>query len=183
MKTIQVLIVDDCAVTRKMVQNALCRAPITATLLKAGNGQQCGLIRIEVKAFAAASADEAIAITNGKHLDLIFSDISMPGMDGLEFLRRLRSTEETKEIPVVMITADGSTSAVTEALAQGADGYLKKPFSAQEVRDRMRGWLNLDTLFQGLPPEPTGSEADQTGTGSLESSGPGLPGEPPSRHS
>jgi len=143
MKTIQVLIVDDCAVTRKMVQGALCRAPVGATLLQAGNGEQRGLIRVEVKALEAANAADATTIMSANRVDLIFSDINMPGMDGLEFLRQLRSAEETKNIPVVMITADASASRVTEALAQGANGYLKKPFSAQEVRDRTERLLEI----------------------------------------
>jgi len=143
MKTIQVLIVDDCAITRKLVQGALCRAPVGATLLAGSKGQQRGLIRVEVKALEAGSAAEAIALINANRVDLIFSDINMPGMDGLEFLRQLRAAEETKEIPVVMITADGSESRVTEALAQGAKAYLRKPFSAQEVRDRTERLLEI----------------------------------------
>jgi two-component system, chemotaxis family, chemotaxis protein CheY len=136
MKTIQVLIVDDCAITRKMVQAALCRAPIGATLLQAGNGLQRGLIRVEVNALEAANAADAITIMNENRVDLIFTDINMPGMDGLEFLRQLRSAEETKNIPVVMITSEASVARVTQALTHGAKGYLKKPFSAQEIRDR-----------------------------------------------
>jgi two-component system, chemotaxis family, chemotaxis protein CheY len=143
MKTIQVLIVDDCAVTRKMVQAALCRAPVAMTILQAGNGQQRGLIRVEVIALEAASAADAITIMNENQIDLIFSDINMPGMDGMELLRQLRSAEKTKNIPVVMITADGSASRVTEALTQGANSYLKKPFSSQEVRDRTERILEI----------------------------------------
>jgi len=143
MKTIQILIVDDCAVTRKMVQAALCRAPVAASLLQADNGRQRGFIRVTVNALEAASATDAITIINENQIDLIFSDINMPGMDGMEFLRQLRSAEKTKSIPVVMITADASASRVTEALAQGANGYLKKPFSSQEVRDRTERELGI----------------------------------------
>jgi len=143
MKTVQVLIVDDCAVTRKKVQGALCREPVAATLLQADNGQHRGLIRVEVKALEAANAAEAITIMNGNHIDLVFSDINMPGMDGLEFLRQLRNTEETKNTLVVMITADASATRVTAALTQGANGYLKKPFTAQEVRDQAERVLEM----------------------------------------
>jgi two-component system, chemotaxis family, chemotaxis protein CheY len=143
MRTIQVLIVDDCATTRKMVQGALCRAPLAATLLQAGNGQQRGLIRVEVKALEAASAADAITILHANKVDLIFSDINMPGMDGMEFLRQLRSGEETRNIPVVMITADASAGRVTEALTQGANSYLRKPFSVQDVRDRTERLLEI----------------------------------------
>jgi len=143
MKTIQVLIVDDCAVTRKLVQSALCRAPLTASLLVPGHGGQRGAIRVEVKALAAANAAEAIDIMNQNQIDLIFSDINMPGMDGLQFLRQVRGAANTRNIPVVMITADGSASRVTEAATQGATGYLKKPFGAQEVRERTEQILAL----------------------------------------
>lgn len=143
MRTIQVLIVNDCAVTRKMVQGALCRAPVGARLLQADNGQQRGLIRVAVQALEAENGADAMTIVNANHVDLIFSDINMPGMDGLEFLRQLRSAEKTKNTPVVMITADASASRVTEALGQGANGYLKKPFTTQEVRDRTERILEI----------------------------------------
>jgi len=140
MKTVQVLIVDDCAATRKLVQGALCRAPVAVTL---HNGPQCGIIRVQIKALQAANAADAVAIMSENHIDLVFSDINMPGMDGMEFLRQLRSAEKTKDIPVVMITADASASRVTQALAHGAQAYLRKPFSVQEVRDRTERVLQI----------------------------------------
>ncbi len=155
MRTIQVLIVDDCAMTRKMVQRALCRAQFGAPVLEPANSQKNGLARVDseqwdecltsVQALEAASAADALAILHANRVDLIFSDINMPGMDGLKFLRQVRSVRETRDIPVVMITADASASRVAEALAQGANDYLKKPFSAQEVRDRTERLLGVRT--------------------------------------
>ena len=61
----------------------------------------------------------------------------MPAMDGLEFLEGLRSLDNAKGTPVVMITTEGSESRVVEALSAGARGYIRKPFTADQVRERV----------------------------------------------
>jgi two-component system chemotaxis response regulator CheY len=61
----------------------------------------------------------------------------MPVMDGLEFLRNLASEDLAKGVPVVMITTEGSESRVVEALSAGARGYLRKPFTPEQVKERV----------------------------------------------
>ena len=61
----------------------------------------------------------------------------MPAMDGLEFLQGLRLVESAKNIPVVMITTEGSESRVVEALSAGARGYIRKPFTPDQVKERV----------------------------------------------
>jgi two-component system, chemotaxis family, chemotaxis protein CheY len=61
----------------------------------------------------------------------------MPNMDGLEFLRQLRSEELASEVPVVMITTESSEEHVREALMAGAQGYIRKPFTAEQVKERV----------------------------------------------
>lgn len=65
--------------------------------------------------------------------NLILLDIMMPGMDGLEALRRLKNNEETREIPVIMFTAVGATKAIFDAQALGATDYIIKPFKPEEL--------------------------------------------------
>jgi len=119
-KKIKVLIVDDSAVMRKIVERALRQGGLDlGEVLEAGNG-----------------AEALIAVRKGG-LDLILSDINMPVMDGLEFLRSLAAEDLAKGVPVVMITTEGSESRVVEALSAGARGYLRKPFTPEQVKERV----------------------------------------------
>ena len=70
-------------------------------------------------------------------LDLILSDINMPVMDGLEFLESVAGVEATKGILAVMISTEGSEARVVEALSAGARGYLRKPFTPEQVKERV----------------------------------------------
>lgn len=120
MKKLKVLIVDDSAVMRKIVERALRQGGLDlGEVLEAGNG-----------------AEALLAVRKGG-LDLILSDINMPVMDGLEFLRNLAAEDLAKGVPVVMITTEGSESRVVEALSAGARGYLRKPFTPEQVKERV----------------------------------------------
>lgn len=120
MKPIRVLIVDDSAVMRKIVERSLRQAGINLKeVIEAGNGVE-GLAAIQQGA-----------------MDLILSDINMPAMDGLEFLQSLRTLDNAKNTPVVMITTEGSESRVVEALTAGARGYIRKPFTPDQVKERV----------------------------------------------
>ncbi len=70
-------------------------------------------------------------------MDLILCDINMPVMDGLEFVRQLSSMESAKGIPVVMITTEGSEAHVVQALSAGARGYIRKPFTPDQVKEHV----------------------------------------------
>ena len=126
MKKLKVLIVDDSSVMRKIVERAL---------------RQGGLDLGEV--LEAANGAEALVEVRKGSLDLILSDINMPVMDGLEFLKNLAGVEEAKGVPVVMITTEGSESRVVEALSNGAKGYLRKPFTPEQVKERVAPLLGV----------------------------------------
>ena len=70
-------------------------------------------------------------------MDLILTDINMPLMDGLEFLRQLRAQKLAAGVPVVMITTESSEEHVKEAILSGAQGYIRKPFTAEQVKERI----------------------------------------------
>ncbi len=114
----KVLIVDDSAVMRKIVERSLRQAGVeVGEVVEANNGV------------------EALAMVKESSFDLILSDINMPMMDGLEFVRQLQEVENAKDVPVVMITTEGSESRVVEALSCGARGYIRKPFTSDQVRE------------------------------------------------
>lgn len=120
MEKIRALIVDDSSVMRKIVERSLRQAGIDlGPVLEAGNGA------------------EALGVLNGESVDLILCDINMPVMDGLEFVRQLQSVESAKGVPVVMITTEGSESHVVQALSSGARGYIRKPFTAEQVKEHV----------------------------------------------
>ena len=70
-------------------------------------------------------------------MDLILSDINMPSMDGLEFLRQIQAQKLAPDIPVVMITTESSEEHVKQAIQSGARGYIRKPFTAEQVKERV----------------------------------------------
>jgi two-component system chemotaxis response regulator CheY len=118
MNSISALIVDDSSVMRKIVERSVRQAGIDLTsVFQAGNGA------------------EALAVLAENRVDLIFCDINMPVMDGLEFVKQLSGVENAKGVPVIMITTEGSESHVVQALSAGARGYIRKPFTPEHVRD------------------------------------------------
>jgi len=119
-KKLRVLIVDDSSVMRKIVERSLRQAGIeVGEVTEAGNGA------------------EALAEVQKSAFDLILSDINMPAMDGLEFLRNLSNVDSARGVPVVMITTEGSEARVVEALSVGAKGYIRKPFTPEQVKERI----------------------------------------------
>ena len=120
MSDISALIVDDSAVMRKIVERAL---------------RQAGLSLAEI--FEASNGVEALDVLRRKRVHLILSDINMPNMDGLEFLRQLREQNLAPDVPVVLITTESSEDHVRNAIAAGAQGYIRKPFTAEQVKDRV----------------------------------------------
>jgi two-component system chemotaxis response regulator CheY len=120
MAEIRVLIVDDSTVMRKIVERAL---------------RQAGLDPLVVH--EAGSGSEGLDVLRAKKVDLILSDINMPSMDGLEFLRQLRAQDLATGVPVVMITTESSEEHVKQAILSGAQGYIRKPFTAEQVKERV----------------------------------------------
>ena len=120
MKRPRILIVDDSSVMRKIVERSLRQAGLDiGDIVEAGNGI------------------EALAAVREGTFDLILCDINMPAMDGIEFLRQLSTMEGAKGTPVVMVTTEGSESRVVEALAIGAKGYIRKPFTPDQIKERV----------------------------------------------
>jgi two-component system chemotaxis response regulator CheY len=91
----------------------------------------------------AGNGAEALGLLDTNMVDLILSDINMPVMDGLEFVRQLQTIEKLKGIPVVMITTEGSESNVVQALSLGAKGYIRKPFTPDQVKEHVLPVLGL----------------------------------------
>jgi two-component system, chemotaxis family, chemotaxis protein CheY len=122
---VRALIIDDSAVMRKVVERALRQSGLDFTeVLQASNGEEALNILRE---------DSAGPVK----LALIVSDINMPVMDGLQFLEARRDQQLAVGVPVVMITTEGSEPFVLRAIAAGAQGYICKPFTPEQVKARV----------------------------------------------
>jgi CheY-like chemotaxis protein len=91
----------------------------------------------------AADGAQALALARETAPDLVLADVMMPGLDGFELLRELRSDGALSTIPVVLITARAGEESAIEGLLAGADDYIVKPFSARELVARVGGQLEL----------------------------------------
>lgn len=121
MSEISTLIVDDSSVMRKIVERALRQAGLDDSLV----------------VHEAASGAEALDVLKGQKVDIILSDINMPVMDGLEFLRQMKAQNLAVGVPVIMITTESSEEHVKQAIQAGAVGYIRKPFTAEQVKERV----------------------------------------------
>jgi two-component system chemotaxis response regulator CheY len=119
---LDVLVVDDSAAIRKILQRVLIQTELPlGTILEAGDGL------------------EAIERLKVHDIGLVLSDINMPNMDGIELLTKMRQNPKWKTIPVLMITTEGSQQKVLEAVDLGASGYVRKPFTADQIKEKLSG--------------------------------------------
>ena len=91
--------------------------------------------------YEAADGAEALERLPGQNVQLILSDINMPNMDGIQLLSALKAKDEYKHIPVVMITTEAGQTMVKQAMQLGANGYIRKPFSPDEIREKLISYL------------------------------------------
>lgn len=92
-------------------------------------------------AHVAAAGDEALAYARSHAVDLVILDVMMPGLSGLEICRALRGDKVTEAIPIIMVTARAEETDRILGLELGADDYLPKPFSPNELVARVRAIL------------------------------------------
>ena len=117
-----VLVVDDSAAIRKILQRVLRQTGMAIrTIHEAGDGE------------------EAIHLLGRQQVDLVLTDINMPKMDGLQLLATIKASPEWRNIPVVMITTEGGEVKVAEAVKLGAAGYVRKPFTADQIKEKLVG--------------------------------------------
>ena len=119
-----VLIIDDSAAIRKILVRVL-----SQTDLPLGAIQE------------ASDGSEALHALKSFEASLILSDINMPNMDGLQFLTQLRADSKWKQVPVVMISTEGNQAKVLEAVQLGANGYVRKPFTADQIKEKVLSCL------------------------------------------
>jgi two-component system, chemotaxis family, chemotaxis protein CheY len=120
-----VLVVDDSAAIRKILQRVLRQTGMSIrNIYEAGDGQ------------------EALELLGQHSVALVLTDINMPKMDGLQLLAAMKSSDLWRGIAVVMITTEGGEAKVGEAVRLGAAGYVRKPFTADQIKEKLVGILD-----------------------------------------
>jgi two-component system chemotaxis response regulator CheY len=115
-----ILVVDDSAAIRKILQRVLRQTGMAIRAIhEAGDGQ------------------EALAVMSAQPVHLVLTDINMPKMDGLQLLAFLKASPLWRAVPVVMITTEGGETKVAEAVKLGAAGYVRKPFTADQIKEKL----------------------------------------------
>jgi two-component system chemotaxis response regulator CheY len=83
----------------------------------------------------------ALEILKKETVNIILADINMPNMDGIQMLAELKSNDQWKLIPVVMISTESSETKVMEALRLGAKGFIRKPFVPDEIGEKLASFV------------------------------------------
>lgn len=117
-KGMRILVVDDFQTMRRIVINLL---------------RQLGFTNV----VEAADGMLALEKVRDDNIDLVISDWNMPNMSGMEFLRALRTDEQYKTLPFIMVTAEGKKENVIAAVQAGVNNYVVKPFNAATLKEKL----------------------------------------------
>ncbi|NER93326.1 MAG: hybrid sensor histidine kinase/response regulator [Symploca sp. SIO1B1] len=98
----------------------------------------------------AASGQEAIAFLETYNPDLILLDVMMPGIDGIEVCRQIKTMSKWQAVPIIMVTALSSKSDLARCLTTGADDFISKPVNAVELRARVHSMLRIKQHYDNI---------------------------------
>lgn len=123
---LNILVVDDSALMRSMVMKVLQRSGLEiGEIYQGANGHE-GLLQLEQN-----------------WIDLVLIDINMPIMDGIELLEAIRSREDMRDIPVLMVSAESQESRIQYIWSKGA-GFVHKPFTPEKLRDEILKTIGVE---------------------------------------
>ncbi len=119
-----ILIVDDSRTMRKVIMNRIAESglPVTA-ILEAQHGR------------------EALEVLASKPVDIVLTDINMPVMNGLDLITNIRSNPAWNDLPVLVVSTEGTGPMAKEAVIRGANNLLRKPFTTENIRDMLAVYL------------------------------------------
>jgi len=127
----KILVVDDFSTMRRIVKNVLKQLGFT-NVVEAENGNQ------------------ALAVLQKGDVNFVISDWNMPQMDGFELLSAVRSTDNMKDMPFLMVTAEAEKDKIVQAVKAGVSNYIVKPFTPETMKEK------LDKIFEKIDAEKKG---------------------------
>jgi two-component system chemotaxis response regulator CheY len=119
-----VITVDDSSTMRRIIKNTLLKLGFS-NILEAGNGV------------------EALDVMAKNKVDVVITDWNMPEMDGLTFVKTLRSKDEYKTMPILMVTTEAAKEDILTALRSGVNNYVVKPFTPDTLKEKIDKLLGL----------------------------------------
>ncbi len=121
----KILVVDDFSTMRRIIKNLL---------------KDLGFTNIQ----EADDGNTALPMLQQGEFDFVVTDWNMPGMQGIDLLRAIRSSDKLKHLPVLMVTAEAKKEQIVAAAQAGVNGYVVKPFTAATLKEK------LDKIFERL---------------------------------
>ena len=122
---INILVVDDSAVMRSMIKKTI-----------HSSGVEVGEI------YEAANGQEGLNVLNENWLDILFIDVNMPVMDGMEMLDRVRNQSETRDMPILIVSTESNEERIKTISEQKA-GFVHKPFTPETLREKILDALGV----------------------------------------
>jgi len=122
----KILIVDDFSTMRRIIKNLL---------------RDLGFTNVT----EADDGNSALPLLQNGHFDFLITDWNMPGMSGLELLRKVRAEERLADLPVLMVTAEAKREQIIEAARAGVNGYVVKPFTGMALKEK------IERIFERIP--------------------------------
>ena len=122
----KILVVDDSSTMRRIIKNTLQRLGYE-DILEAEHGVQAWEI-----------------LDNTQNVQVLITDWNMPEMNGLELVKKVRSDERYKDIPIIMVTTEGGKAEVITALKAGVNNYIVKPFTPQVLKEKLEVVLGVN---------------------------------------
>jgi DNA-binding NtrC family response regulator len=104
----------------------------------------------QFEVIGASTGEQALELAQEKLPDLILLDVNMPGIDGFEVTKRLRTDPRLKLTPIILLTALDSLEDITHGFSCGADDYIKKPYQQQELLARVEAGLRMQRIYREL---------------------------------
>ena len=96
------------------------------------------------RCYEAANGQEALDVLSENWVDVIISDINMPGVSGLDMLDHLKADDLLKEIPVIVVSTEGSDERIRSVMSKGAKRFVSKPFLPEEIRKILYEVIGVD---------------------------------------
>lgn len=116
----KILIVDDSLPMRSVLKK---------TITASGYGK--------AEFFEAENGKEALKVMADEWLDIVVTDFNMPEMNGIELLQEIKNNDQIEPVPILVVTTEGSRLKIEEFIDLGAAGYIKKPFTPEEIKEKL----------------------------------------------